>query len=56
MKNFRKKWEGRTECRAEYKVKDCKGYKAPATPTAPGGTAVPQTSTPSTGGSSGTTK
>jgi foldase protein PrsA len=56
VKNFRKKWEGRTECRAEYKVKDCKGYKAPATPTAPGGTAVPQTSTPSTGGSSGTTK
>jgi foldase protein PrsA len=56
VKNFRKKWEGRTECRAEYKVKDCKGYKAPATPTTPGGTAVPQTSTPSTGGSSGTTK
>lgn len=56
VKNFRKKWEARTECRAEYKVKDCKGYKAPATPTTPGGTAVPQTSTPSTGGSSGTTK
>jgi foldase protein PrsA len=56
VKNFRKKWEGRTECRAEYKVKDCKGYKAPATPTTPGGTAVPQTSTPQTGGSSGTTK
>jgi parvulin-like peptidyl-prolyl isomerase len=56
VKNFRKKWEGRTECRAEYKVKDCKGYKAPATPTVPGGTAVPQTSTPKTGGSSGTTK
>jgi foldase protein PrsA len=56
VKNFRKKWEGRTECRAEYKVKDCKGYKAPATPSTPGGTAVPQTSTPTTGGSSGTTK
>jgi foldase protein PrsA len=56
VKNFRKKWEGRTECRDEYKVKDCKGYKAPATPTTPGGTAVPQTSTPTTGGSSGTTK
>jgi foldase protein PrsA len=54
VKNFRKKWEGRTECRAEYKVKDCKGYKAPSTPST--GTAVPQTSTPSTGGSSGTTK
>jgi foldase protein PrsA len=49
IKNFRKKWEGRTECRAEYSVKDCKGYKAPATTTA-----APQTSTPTTG-SSGTT-
>ena len=29
VKNFRKKWEGRTECRSEYSVKDCKGYKAP---------------------------
>jgi foldase protein PrsA len=57
VKNFRKKWEGRTECRAEYSVKDCKGYKAPATPTSPGGTAVPQTGAPQTStGSSGTTK
>jgi foldase protein PrsA len=67
VKNFRKKWEGRTECRAEYSVKDCKGYKAPAAPASPGGTAVPQTGTPQTGtpqtgtpqtgaGSSGTTK
>lgn len=29
VKNFRKKWEGRTECRSEFSVKDCKGYKAP---------------------------
>ena len=29
IKNFRKTWEGRTECRAEYSIKDCKGYKAP---------------------------
>ena len=57
VKNFRKKWEGRTECRAEYSVKDCKGYKAPATSTSPGGTAVPQTGAPQTStGSSGTTK
>jgi parvulin-like peptidyl-prolyl isomerase len=49
VKSFRKKWEARTECRAEYLVKDCKGYKAPATPTSPGGTAVPQTGTPQTG-------
>lgn len=26
---FKKKWEGRTECRDGYVVKDCKGYKAP---------------------------
>jgi foldase protein PrsA len=49
VKNFRKKWEARTECRAEYSVKDCKGYKAPATPASPGGTAVPQTGAPQTG-------
>lgn len=55
VKNFRKKWEARTECREAYKVKDCKGYKAPATSTIPGGTAVPQTSTPPTTGSSSTT-
>ena len=57
IKNFRKKWEGRTECRAEYSVKDCKGYKAPATPSSPATgtptTAAPQTGTPT--GSSGTT-
>lgn len=29
VKNFRKKWEARTECRTEYSVSDCKGYKAP---------------------------
>jgi foldase protein PrsA len=55
IKNFRKKWEGRTECRAEYSVKDCKGYKAPATsaPTGAPTTATPPTGTPTTG-SSGT--
>ena len=58
IKEFRKKWEGRTECRTGYSVKDCKGYKAPATPATPSTatptTATPQTSTPTTG-SSGTT-
>jgi foldase protein PrsA len=55
IKNFRKKWEGRTECRAEYMVKDCKGYKAPATSTLPS-TGTPTTATPQTStGSSGTT-
>jgi foldase protein PrsA len=29
VKNFRKTWTARTECRAEYSVQDCKGYKAP---------------------------
>lgn len=54
VKNFRKKWTGRTECRTGYVVQDCKSYKAPKTPTFPGaatGTATPQTSTPSTTGS-----
>jgi foldase protein PrsA len=29
VKNFKKKWQGKTECRSEYMVADCKGYKAP---------------------------
>ncbi len=29
VKEFRKRWEGRTECRTSYTVQDCKGYKAP---------------------------
>ncbi len=31
VKEFRKRWEGRTECRTGYLVQDCKGYKAPKT-------------------------
>jgi parvulin-like peptidyl-prolyl isomerase len=52
VKNFRKKWTERTECRTGYVVQDCKSYKAPKTPTFPGGatgTATPQTGTPQTG-------
>jgi foldase protein PrsA len=45
VKNFRKKWTARTECRGEYSVQDCKGYKAPKTSALPS-TAVPQTGTP----------
>lgn len=46
VKEFRKRWEGKTECRAEYAVQDCKGYKAPATtPTAPATTSTAQTTT-----------
>ncbi len=31
VKEFRTRWEGRTECRTGYSVQDCKGYKAPKT-------------------------
>jgi foldase protein PrsA len=30
-KEFRKRWEGRTECRVGFVVQDCKQYKAPKT-------------------------
>jgi foldase protein PrsA len=47
VKEFRKKWEGKTECRSGYVVQDCKGYKKPTTTTTPAGsTGTPQTSTP----------
>jgi foldase protein PrsA len=48
VKEFRKKWTARTECRNEYSVMDCKSYKAPKTSTLPT-TATPQTGTPQTG-------
>ena len=32
VKGFKKKWTGKTECRAGYVVMDCKQYKAPKTP------------------------
>jgi foldase protein PrsA len=44
VKNFRKKWTARTECRTEYMVQDCKGYKAPKTSSIPSAP-VPQTTT-----------
>ena len=47
VKEFRKKWEAKTECASGYSVQDCQGYKKPKT-TATEGTATPQTSTPST--------
>ncbi len=31
IKNFKKKWQGKTDCRSEYVVADCKQYKAPKT-------------------------
>jgi foldase protein PrsA len=45
VKNFRKKWEAKTECRSEYSVTDCKGYKAPSTPVAPPATSTAPTTT-----------
>jgi foldase protein PrsA len=36
VKNFKKKWQAKTECRAGYQVADCKGYKAPKTTTPTG--------------------
>jgi foldase protein PrsA len=42
VKEFRKKWEGKTECRVGYTVQDCHGYKAPKTATS----ATPQTGAP----------
>ncbi len=48
VKEFRKKWESKTECRSGYTVQDCKGYKKPKT-TSTEGAATPQTGTPQTG-------
>ncbi len=44
VKEFRKKWEAKTECASGYEVQDCKGYKKPKT-----------TPTEGTTGASGTT-
>jgi foldase protein PrsA len=44
VKDFKKKWQGKTECRAGYVVADCKGYKAPKTTS----TAAPAATTPAT--------
>lgn len=47
VKEFRSRWEGKTECRSGYMVQDCHGYKKPATPTgATPPTGAPQTSAP----------
>jgi foldase protein PrsA len=43
VKEFRTRWEGKTECRSGYVVQDCHEYKKPATPAT---SATPQTSTP----------
>lgn len=44
VKEFRSRWEAKTECRSNYMVQDCHGYKKPKVPAeAP---AAPQTGTP----------
>ncbi len=42
VKEFKKKWQAKTECRSGYVVADCKGYKAPKTTStaAPGATST----------------
>jgi foldase protein PrsA len=44
VKEFKKKWVAKTECRSGYQIADCKGYKAPKTTS----TSAPATSTPAT--------
>lgn len=44
VKEFKKKWMAKTDCRAGYAVADCKGYKAPKTTS----TAAPATPPPAT--------
>jgi foldase protein PrsA len=46
--SFKKKWEGRTDCRKEYVIQDCKQYKAPKTPALTPQTGAPPTGTPQT--------
>ncbi|HEV7527664.1 MAG TPA: peptidyl-prolyl cis-trans isomerase [Solirubrobacteraceae bacterium] len=51
VKEFKKKWMSKTDCRAGYVVTDCKQYKAPkttSTPTPSPSPAVPTTTTPAT--------
>jgi foldase protein PrsA len=56
VKEFKKTWTAKTDCRPEYVVMDCKQYKAPKTSsTSSTGTAVPQTSTGSTSAPTTTT-
>jgi len=45
VKEFKKTWTAKTDCRSEYVVMDCKQYKAPKT-SSTSSTAVPTTSTP----------
>ncbi len=48
VKEFKKKWTAKTECRTGYMVQDCKGYKAPKTGTTGVTGAAGSTETPAT--------
>ncbi|HXP29105.1 MAG TPA: peptidyl-prolyl cis-trans isomerase [Solirubrobacteraceae bacterium] len=49
VKEFKKKWMAKTECRSGYEIADCKGYKAPkTTTTSTPAAATPTTTTPAT--------
>jgi foldase protein PrsA len=49
VKEFKKKWMAKTECRSGYKIADCKGYKAPKTKsTSSAATPTPTATTPAT--------
>ncbi len=45
VKEFRKKWEAKTECASGYEVQDCHGYKKPKTTSTEGATTPPATTT-----------
>jgi foldase protein PrsA len=48
IKNFKKKWQARTDCRSGFVVANCKQYKAPKTSTGTTSTTTPSTTTPTT--------
>jgi foldase protein PrsA len=48
-KQAKKDWLSKTTCRSQYAMADCKGYKAPKTPTAPASGATAPSTAPSSG-------
>jgi foldase protein PrsA len=57
VKDFKKKWTAKTDCRSGFVVMDCKQYNAPKTPSVPAVTTPqPRTTTPTTSTPSTTTK
>ncbi len=57
IRDFKKRWQARTECRPQYMTSFCKGYKAPKAPTTtPTTPTTPQTSTSSSTATSSSKK